>query len=122
MKDGPPLVLDAIALFQLAADPAFFSTLPAGFSDWEQSCRDAYMAVVNQTVRAPASACYRCGSVSHTMSPVLSELGRRLASFQASGGNLEPLANLVAAKRGYRPRPLVLYYRSEDGKILSLSL
>lgn len=115
--------VDNLVLFQMASDEKFYLALPVGFEDWAVQCQAAYKEVVAWTLKTKTKGCLGCGSVTKIMTPLMNALGRRLAlAKQHNSGDVEPLAQYIAVRRGFRPRPIMLYYRAENGKISILKL
>lgn len=120
MKDGRELVIDQLILFQLFGDETFYGTLPPGFDDLADKGREAYKQAV--ALALGQANCTGCSTLKGVITPVQNELGRRMAAVQA----VQPmaftsLAQLIAQKRGYRPRPVTFYFKDETGRTQRLS-
>lgn len=116
---GPELIIDHVILMQLSSMEEFYAALPAGCQDLEALGRAAYQAALKA---AQNGNCAACRSLRDIMRPVQTALGQRLRAVQhADAGALEPLAELISRKRGYRPLPLVLIYKGVDHRPATLT-
>jgi len=103
VKDGPPMALDHNLLYQMVTDPAFFRRVPVLFFMKEQAeaCAAAFAA----------GECGGCGATG-AMGPAMATFVRTLISTQRDAPEmLDPLVAYIAERRGYRPRPVRVYYR-----------
>ena len=121
VKDGPTLVIDQMILFQLLGDELFYRALPPGFDDLADQGRSAYKQAVAQAM--DQAGCNGCTGLKRIVTPVQVALGRRLAAVQSAQPEaLVPLVRLITEKRGYRPRPVLMFYQDEAGKTRKLEL
>jgi hypothetical protein len=108
-----------MAIYQVLSDPAFFTAVPAFFF-----LRDVAKATTDKVKQAAldgsAAECYGCGGVKQIMQPAIAPFVATLAELAAKAPDaLTPLADYVAARRGFRPTPIVVYYK-RDGRTLSV--
>jgi hypothetical protein len=126
LKDGPPFVIDHMVVYQMFSDPEFFVQVPAFFFLKEQA-QACVAQIVNTVVDAPKkdSNCLGCGNVRTIIAPAMTAFVSQICKLAASGEGgiaaLTPLVNYVSRRRGFRPRPLSVYYK-ENGKINSVDL
>lgn len=115
------MALDHNLLYQLFSDPEFFREVPAF-----HFMKDHALAVVARFAKGATDKrpgdCATCGSLRQHVAPLrlmfVAE-ARKLAADVPRA--MEPLAEFVARRRGYRPRPLLIYFR-DGGKVRSLEL
>jgi len=120
VKDGVKFAVDNMVLFQMLGDSFFYQALPAYCGDLQQAGKAAYDRVVRAALKNEDDpACFGCSSLNKVIDPWRDTLGQRLA--KADAGDLEALAAYIGGKRGYRPRPIVMYYKDERGKKAILS-
>lgn len=107
-KPGPTLVVDALVTLQLVRMPEFWAAAPAGLFD---DLRIDAEAAGDKAVRvASGQECAGCTSVRAAIGPTHDALWARIAAGDA-GWAFE----FLAAKRGYRPAAVEVYYRGEGG-------
>ncbi len=115
MKDGPPYAIDSMSLYQLVADPDFFNRVPALFFMRDQA-QAVVARIVDGLLGKRKSNCAGCGDVRKQMEPVASTFVTVIRQLADSAPQLlEPLADYVAERRGYRPRPIIVYYKKAGG-------
>jgi hypothetical protein len=114
------LVLEATIFYQLFADPKFFDVLPASFAVHREAAAAAHQLALKLAL---GQACVGCTSISAALAPMMNEFGRMLAAIQAAEPDaLQPLIAYITKKRGYRPDPIFLYYKTVEGKTAKLVL
>lgn len=108
-KTGPPMVVDYLITRQLAGMPEFWAAVPAAVAEEFRT----------RAVEAAAGrGCGGCTSLRAAMTPVHNALWDRLAAEP----DLEAVGAVVAAKRGYRPRPVAVYYVDGSGETRVLTI
>jgi hypothetical protein len=115
LKTGPALALDHMLLYQLFQDPAFYAAVPAFFFLKGQGL--AVTAKITASIVAGDDGCGGCGGgIKAAMEPVIVQFVEQLRKLKDDAPHaLEPLVAYVAKRRGFRPVPLVVYYRGSDG-------
>lgn len=106
VKEGPPLTISALLLYQMLSDPGFFSAVPVFMF-----LRPQAEAIVDK-LRGDARdrRCAGCGDLNQALRPLLLQFATVAADLaQASPGALDPLREYVAQRRGFRPASLVVY-------------
>lgn len=117
---GHPMVLDQLGLYQLIGFPEFAHALPPGCEDLLPMAEETRKKVLDV---AMGRVCAGCSSVRTVMQPFQNALGLRLAAIQQETPSvLDPLKTLILDKRNYRIRPVVVYYKGEQGQALKLTL
>ena len=116
---GPKLVIDQFILYQLVSFPAFAEALPPGCDDLAPEAdkvRKECLAI------AMGETCLGCKTIKAAIQPFQDALGKRLAVVhQTTPYLLDPLIELIRRKRGYRPTPIVMYYK-DNGVTQTLSI
>ena len=115
VKTGPRLVVDHMITYQLLGMQDFWDLMPGVFDDlWPLfgECRDKATKV------AMGQGCGGCTSVKSAMTPAHNALWSRVALLP----DPSPVVDFIAAKRGYRPSPVEVYYRDEAGATHALRL
>jgi hypothetical protein len=114
MNSSRELYMDQLILFQLFGDDEFYAVLPPGLEDIALYARAAYAAAVDAAMHK--SNCVGCLTLKSIISPVQNMLGISLSQiYEAKPEALEPLAQLIARRRGYRPNPIILRYLTVRG-------
>ena len=117
LKDGPKLVIDHMIMYQLLSEDAFWDTVPAGMDRREEGKAAAQKALAI----AMGRTCAGCTSIKSAVAPLHNWLWRGVAAAQANAPDtLEPLCGFLSLKRGYRPRPIVVYYVDGAGRTQEL--
>lgn len=125
MKTGPTLAIDHNVLFQLLQDPAFYRRVPVF-----HFMKDQALAVVERIVARAGlppeqreGDCAACGSLRQEIAPLQQVFVAELRKLAADAPEaLASLVDYVAARRGYRPVPVVVYFREADGSVGSVKL
>ena len=112
-KDGPPLVLDCLLTRQLIAMNDFWEAAPPGLL--EDLKPMAVEAADTALKIAMGQKCAGCTSLRAALTPVHNALWGRVARAREHGIDLGGVVDFVSAKRGYRPRPLTVYYKDDAG-------
>lgn len=120
MKPGPPFVVDYMITFQLLQLEELWDALPALAAELRPAAEEAKAKALRH---AMGETCGGCGSIRDIVTPVHNRLWGHVALLRAAEPTAaEPVAALVAAKRGYRPTPIRVYYRGDDGQTHVLDL
>jgi hypothetical protein len=114
------LTLEPTIFYQLLADDEFYTVVPPSLATLEEQARKARQDALNVAL---GKACAGCSSVRDVLMPIMDEYGRQLSVIhQADPEALNPLVDYISRKRGFRPTPIVLYYREVNGKTTRLIL
>jgi hypothetical protein len=112
-KDGPPLVIDHMITYQLIAMDGFWAAAPPGVLDdllpLARECSAKALKI------AMGEGCTGCSSLKTAVQPIHTALWGRVAKAVELGVGADGLVDFIAAKRGYRPRPVEVYYKDEAG-------
>lgn len=112
-KDGPKLVIDHLITHQLIGMDGFWAAAPPGMIDdlipLAQECSTKALAI------AMGQTCAGCTSLKTAIQPIHTALWERVAKAQKLGVEVGGLTDFIAAKRGYRPRPVEVYYKDDAG-------
>lgn len=102
------LILDRSHLLAILGDPAFYVACPAFV--W---LRDTAVAACQQY--AETTAC--CGKAWNIVRPCVDGFVRNLRQLhEIDPTHVECVRAYLAAKKGYEPRPIMILYRSGDGR------
>lgn len=119
-KDGPKLVVDCLITHQLILMPAFWDAVPPGVREMKGRA-DGAAAVASDI--AMGKACAGCTSLRQALSPIHSEIWQHVDLLhEAAPDAVQELVDLIARKRGYRPRPIEVYYKDSAGETHRLTL
>jgi hypothetical protein len=120
LKDGPRLVIDHMIMYQLLNSEAFWDMVPMTVA---AELREEGTEVGRKALDiAMGRKCAGCTSIRSVVAPLHNRLWRMIAAVQPVPGSCDPLAGFIALKRGYRPRPIVVYYVGDDGGTAELNL
>ena len=112
LTDGPQLVFNHIIFHGMIGDPKFYAKVPAFFFMKEQGL--AIYEKMLEAMLTPGVGCLGCSNVKKTLQPLMSMFAKHAFELaQDSPEALEPLVEYIAEKKGYRPKPIILYYRYE---------
>jgi hypothetical protein len=124
LRPGPTLALDHNLLYQVLADPAFYAAVPAFFFMRDQGL--AACAQIAGRLADPARRpgdCATCGNLKELIRPLQRTFVAHLRKLHAEApAACAPLVAYLAARRGYRPTPVVVYYRGDDGSVGSVRM
>lgn len=123
LKDGPPLALDHLILYQMLGDPSFYSRVPVFYFLKEQGL--AVTDGIRQRLldNNPSTGCPGCANVRGLMAPLVDTFVTHLKKLAVDApAALEAMAVYVAERRGFRPRPILVYYRDKDGGLAAVQL
>lgn len=119
MKTGPKLVIDHLLTYQLLGMDDFWATLPPPFEDVRTAGKTAYDRAVQI---AMGKTCAGCTSLKSAIAPAHDLLWCRVNTLRTVLPEFLPrLIAFIAAKRGYRPRQIEVYYRDEAGTATRLT-
>ncbi len=121
MKQGSEFVIELMTLYQILTDPKFWTACPELVE--LQAEGQQYRERVLKEVLQPSASCGTCGTLSTVLGPYFHKFCQHLsAKFQEDAGNLETFVDYISRKRGYRPVPILLYYKTVTGKNGKLQL
>lgn len=117
VETGPPYTLDRLGIYQLFRDRQFLQEAPAFL--FLSDIAKAVVAKVTESILHPR--CQGCGSLRDMIEPLADPFVRvAVKTHQESPQALLPVVHTISRKLGYRPQPIVLYYKGTDGKIAAL--
>ncbi len=112
VKTGPKLHVTHDITIQLMDMEEFWALLPA-------TC----VGIKAERTELRTKTCSGCTS-RHTVSGLHNKIWNRVCisiAAQQEPDTLTKLADLITAKRGYRPVPIEVYYKDETGHLIKLS-
>jgi len=110
-----------MGLYSLLGDPAFFQKV-SGFAFLEEEGQEAHRKVVASVMKEAEEGCGTCGGAQAILKPVMQKFAIRAAELSEDNPeDLSPLVDYITSKRGYRPNPIVLYYRRQGDRTIKLS-
>jgi hypothetical protein len=110
-----------MGLYSLLGDPTFFQQVPA-FDFLEEEGQEAHRKVVESVLKESEEGCSTCGGVQSILRPVMHKFALKAAELsEKRPEELDPLADYITSKRGYRPNPIVLYYKRVGDRTIKLS-
>jgi hypothetical protein len=119
-RDGPKFVIDALITHQLLLMPEFWAAAPPGVQEMKA---DADAAAKLASDVAAGKACAGCTSVRAALTPIHSRIWGHLDLLhEVSPEAVQPVVDVIAAKRGYRPRPVEVYYKDVAGQTHRLTI
>lgn len=119
-KDGPRLVVDTLITHQLILMPEFWAAAPPGVGEMKGRA-DGAAKVAHEI--AMGRTCAGCTSLRQALTPIHCEIWQHLDLLHAvSPEAVQPVVDVIAAKRGYRPRPIEVYYKDAAERTHRLAL
>lgn len=119
MVDGPKLVIDYLLSYQLFQLPEFWAGVPSDVVD--AALRAEVDAALGKALQAAmGSSCSGCTALHIVMRVVHTKVWKAIAS--AGPTVTDAVVAVVVSKRGYRPKPIVVYYKGDSGKAERLLL
>lgn len=113
VKTGPKLVVDYNLTYQLACMDDFWA---AGTDELRDTLlQDAKDAVAKASAAASGQPCVGCTTLKAAVLPLHNKLWAWVASAIDVGVSVDWLIDFITAKRGYRPSPIEVYYKSSNG-------
>jgi hypothetical protein len=111
---GPRLIFTRSTLFGLIGDPTFYAQVPA-FAFLKTQAQAAHKQIVDAlTGKSP---CRGCDSSLKILSPVMTGFMAVVMQLRTDNPQaLEPLYAFISTRLGYRPTPIVVYYKHKDGR------
>lgn len=110
---GPKLVVDYNVTYQLACMDDFWAACPAELRD--TLLDDAKVAVANAAAAAAGRPCVGCTTLKAAILPLHNKLWAWVGKAIEVNLSTDWLVAFVAGKRGYRPTPIEVYYKSANG-------
>lgn len=121
MRDGPPLIVEQNILYQLLAERGFWDRCPE-LSELRAEGEQTHAEVVRKVLHAQPG-CLGCSTLQAVMSPFLNRFARHLAAKQQEDPQqLRSFIDYVSSRRGFRPRPIIVYHKDQQGRIAPLQL
>lgn len=113
---GRPYTLNYIDTFALIGDPEFYAKVPFLYYLRERGLA-LHQQLSEQLVKQNReTGCRQCNDVRRQVIPLFNEIGRQCASLhEHNPAALSPLIDYLAKRLGYRPDPLQLVFRGDDG-------
>jgi hypothetical protein len=111
---GPSLTLDVMLTLQLVRLTGFWKALPESFP---AAIRVEAEKAGDKAIDIAAGRCSGCGGVRGAITPTHNAVWASIAAIAEVAGEatLETLVAFIAKQRGYRPNPIVVYYKIDDG-------
>ena len=110
MRKGPPLTIDHMIFHQMMGDPKFYDGVPAFYFMKEQGLA-IHQKIVDAILNQEAG-CRGCSNVKDMVRPVFVIFAEQAFKLgQDNPDALKPLADYIAEKKGYLPKPILLYYK-----------
>ena len=112
MKDGPEFAINYMTFHGMIGDPKFYDRAPAFFFMKEQGLA-IHQKIVDAILNNEAG-CRGCSNVQRAVEPLFRVFAAHVFKLaQDSPEALDPVTEYIAEKKGYRPVPLVLYYKHQ---------
>lgn len=112
IKTGPKFQITHDTMWQLIVMSEFWALLPA-------TC----VGIKDEWLETQTKKCSGCTS-QRSIAGFHSKIWNRIAvsiAMEQEPDTLTKLADLITAKRGYRPTPIEVYYKDETGHLIKLS-
>lgn len=117
MRDGPKMAIDHNLFFQMIRDPKFFTAVPVFYFMKDQAA--AVVATIDKAVAD--KNCVSCVNMKDRLMPLMSGFVRMCKALKHDNpAELERLVTYIAGRRGFRPRPLVVYTREQGGTVAAI--
>jgi len=111
------LKLDRDHIIAMARDPAFYEAAPS-FAYLKDAALASYQMFLD------AKDCIRCGGEWKFMQGIVDAVFIKIKELKSTDPEkLEEVRGFLESKKGYRPKPIVIYYRRsrKQGKIAKLT-
>ncbi len=113
VTNGQRLVVDIVLMFSMLKDRRFHELLPADL-------KEVSSGLHKRVLTAAMAGCGRCETdPRRTLLTFTDGLVNRMIGDTAL---TEAFVNYVVARRGFRPRPIVLHYKDMEGSLKTLEL
>jgi hypothetical protein len=110
-----------MGLYSLLGDDKFFSLVPE-FSFLEEEGRAAHQEALDSVIKESTEGCKTCGGIQSLLRPVMQKFTIKASElYEEDPLHLESLADYITSRRGYRPNPIVLYYRAPGQGTIKLA-
>jgi hypothetical protein len=110
MKSGPEKIITSTILFEMIGDPEFYK-IPA-FAFLKKMGQATHKKLLDEH----GKVCSGCGVNSTNMRPVTVAFVSQVVQLTEDNPDaLGPLADYISGRLGYRPSPLVVYYKGMNG-------
>jgi hypothetical protein len=110
-------ILEHNMLYQILADPLFWEAVPE-FAELKDEGEAAHFFAFENLMhpREVVPGCIGCTSLRTSMRPILEMITGSIAKWMTE--DISKLDNLVAyitKRRGFRPQPIVVYHKDDQG-------
>ena len=112
-------ILEHNMLYQMLADPFFWESVPE-FMALKDEGEAAHFHAFERLMkpREVLPGCVGCTSLRATIQPILTAMSGSIAEWaKEDSSKLDNLVEYITKRRGFRPQPIVVYHRDEDGVI-----
>lgn len=119
MRRVEKFILEHNMLYQMLADPFFWESVPE-FMELKDEGEEAHFHAFEHLMkpREVLPGCVGCTSLRATIQPILTAMSSSIAEWaKEDSSKLDNLVEYITKRRGFRPQPIVVYHRDEDGVI-----
>ena len=121
-KTGPKLILEHTHLYQIIADKDFWGACPE-WVDLEKEGKKVHQEIVNRMLGIGDAACTGCSTLQLAIRPFQHKFSSYAVKlYEEDISQLDSFVTYLTRKRGYRPKPIVVYYKDTDGRNRTLEL
>jgi hypothetical protein len=109
-------------LYQVLADSLFWESVPE-FTYLKDEGEAAHFFALERLLkpREVVPGCVGCTSLRTTMRPILDTMVADIARWvEEDPTKLDNLVAYITKRRGFRPHPIVVYHKDEQGKIRAI--
>ena len=117
MMRAEKLILEHNMLYQILADSLFWEAVPE-FAELKDEGEAAHFFAFENLMhpREVVPGCVGCTSLRTSMRPILDAIGDKIAKWLIEDkSKLDNLVMYITKRRGFRPQPIVVYHKDEQG-------
>jgi hypothetical protein len=119
MRRTEKLILEHNIFYQILSDPLFWECVPE-FAELKDEGDAAHFHALERLMnpKEVLPGCVGCTSLRTAMQPVLDMVTSNIAKWvKEDSSKLHNLVEYITKRRGFRPEPIVVYHRGDDGVI-----
>ena len=120
-RSGPKLIFEHMHLYQVLSDTKFWEHCPE-FLDLREEGDAAHHKILIH-VLGGEPGCLTCSTIKAVLREYQPLFAAKVVELAKKGGEgIDRFVTYISNKRGYRPEPIIVYYRGNDGTIKELQL
>ena len=119
MRLTEKVILEHNMFYKILSDPLFWECVPE-FLELKDEGEAAHFHALERLMnpKEVLPGCVGCTSLRTTMQPILDVVIGNIAKWaKEDSSKLHNLVEYITKRRGFRPEPIVVYHRDDDGVI-----